>query len=40
MAVYLKPVTRSDKRDLICSNVESKSYHEPWVYPFSDAEGF
>lgn len=40
MAVYLKPVTRSDKRDLICSNVENKSYHEPWVYPFSDAEGF
>jgi len=38
--VTIKPVTRSDAAELIQANIESRSYHEPWVQPFTDMEGF
>ncbi|NGO51562.1 GNAT family N-acetyltransferase [Allomesorhizobium camelthorni] len=39
-SVYIKPVARSDADELIRVNAQSRSYHEPWVQPFTDAEGF
>lgn len=38
--VLVRPVTRADAPELIRANIESRSYHEPWVQPFTDAEGF
>lgn len=39
-SVEIKPVTRSDASELIRANIESRRYHEPWVQPFIDVEGF
>jgi [ribosomal protein S5]-alanine N-acetyltransferase len=39
-SVALDFVTRFDAAELIRANIESRSYHEPWVQPFTDAGGF
>ena len=39
-SIEIKPVTRSDAAELIQANIESRSYHAPWMQPFTDAEGF
>ena len=38
--VFIKPARRADAAELIHANCESRAYHEPWVQPFTDAEGF
>ena len=38
--ITLKRVTRADAVDLINSNIESRAYHDPWVRPFTDLDGF
>lgn len=40
MSITLKPVTRLDAGQLIQANQESRSYHAPWVQPFTDINGF
>jgi [ribosomal protein S5]-alanine N-acetyltransferase len=39
-SVALESVTQSDAVELIRANIESRSHHEPWIQPFTDAGGF
>jgi len=39
-SVVVKNIKRSDAADLIRANCESQAHHEPWVHPFTDADGF
>ncbi|RWJ04829.1 MAG: N-acetyltransferase [Mesorhizobium sp.] len=38
--VFIKPVARSDAAEIIRDNSQSRFHHEPWIQPFTDAEGF
>ncbi len=38
--VAIKPAARSDAAELIRANLDSRSHHEPWTQPFTDADGF
>jgi [ribosomal protein S5]-alanine N-acetyltransferase len=38
--VVIRPVGRSEAAELIHANAENQFYHQPWVKPFTDAEGF
>ena len=39
-AVLIRSITRSDSHRLICLNRENRSYHRPWVHPFTEETGF
>jgi [ribosomal protein S5]-alanine N-acetyltransferase len=39
-SVVLAPVQRSDATALIRANLASRSHHQPWLHPFTDADGF
>ncbi|BAK82868.1 N-acetyltransferase [Komagataeibacter medellinensis] len=38
--ISLSKVCRKDADDLVKANIESRSYHAPWVQPFITREGF
>jgi ribosomal-protein-alanine N-acetyltransferase len=38
--VILSLVVRTDATELIRANQDSRAHHAPWVYPFTDQDGF
>lgn len=38
--VTLSPVTHTDAAELVQANQGSRAHHAPWVYPFTDQDGF